>query len=199
MVSIKILELLDDSRVARSHRALDGSTPAWFRSSPLRIRPSRILPWHYKVWDALMGFRLQRVRWLCAKNFQPAVRVLKTNSQGKCQPPFRLGCDMHLGIIFDIVLARRYAGTHVATVVELGYFMGSRRNGRRAWRNQVSPGRGAFCGAFPQEWLIHPVLLLFILQRETLLQVIEVRRILEVKAIALAAKRAPPEDLAETF
>ena len=64
---------------------------------------------------------------------------------------------------------------------------------------EVSPGRGAFCGAFPQEWLIHPVLLLFILQRETLLQVIEVRRILEVKAIALAAERAPPEDLAETF
>jgi GntR family transcriptional repressor for pyruvate dehydrogenase complex len=45
--------------------------------------------------------------------------------------------------------------------------------------------------------LIHPESLLFILQRETLLQAIEVRKILEVEAIALAAERATPEDLAE--
>lgn len=61
----------------------------------------------------------------------------------------------------------------------------------------VHPGRGAFVRSISPEMLIHPESLFYILERESLLQAIEVRRILEVEAIGLAAERAGAEDLAE--
>jgi GntR family transcriptional regulator, transcriptional repressor for pyruvate dehydrogenase complex len=62
---------------------------------------------------------------------------------------------------------------------------------------EVHPGRGAFVRSISPEMLIDPESLFFILQREALLQAIEVRRILEVESIALAAERATTEDLKE--
>jgi GntR family transcriptional repressor for pyruvate dehydrogenase complex len=61
----------------------------------------------------------------------------------------------------------------------------------------IQPGRGAFVRSVSPDMLIHPELLSLILQRETLLQALEVRKILEVEAIGLAAERATAEDLAE--
>lgn len=58
-------------------------------------------------------------------------------------------------------------------------------------------GRGAYVSQVSAKDLIRPEALLFVMQRETLLQAIEVRGILEVEAIALAAERATPSDLLE--
>lgn len=62
---------------------------------------------------------------------------------------------------------------------------------------EILSGRGAFVRRISPEMLVDSDSLLFILERETLLHTIEVRRILEVEAIALAAERATGEDLAE--
>lgn len=58
-------------------------------------------------------------------------------------------------------------------------------------------GRGAYVSQVSAKDLIRPEALLFVMQRETLLQAIEVRGILELEAIALAAERATPGDLLE--
>jgi GntR family transcriptional repressor for pyruvate dehydrogenase complex len=60
----------------------------------------------------------------------------------------------------------------------------------------VQPGRGAFVRSVSPETVVRPESMFFLLQRESLLQAIEVRKILEVEAIALAAERATGEDLA---
>ena len=61
----------------------------------------------------------------------------------------------------------------------------------------IHPGRGTFVRRISPEMLINPESLFFILQRETLLEALEVRKILEVEAVALAAERATSDDLAE--
>jgi GntR family transcriptional repressor for pyruvate dehydrogenase complex len=61
---------------------------------------------------------------------------------------------------------------------------------------EVHAGRGSFVRSISPEMLVNPESLSFLLQRETLLQALEVRKILEVEAIALAAERATSEDLA---
>lgn len=61
----------------------------------------------------------------------------------------------------------------------------------------LQAGRGAFVQSVSSEILINPEYLFFLLQRETLLHAIEVRRALEVEAIALAAERATAEDMGE--
>ena len=62
---------------------------------------------------------------------------------------------------------------------------------------EISPGRGTFVRKISPELLVDPDALFFLLQRETLLHAIEVRRILEAEAVALAAQRADADDLAE--
>jgi GntR family transcriptional repressor for pyruvate dehydrogenase complex len=61
----------------------------------------------------------------------------------------------------------------------------------------VQPGRGSFVRSVSPEAVVRPESMFFLLQRESLLQAIEVRKILEVEAIALAAERATEDDLAE--
>ena len=58
-------------------------------------------------------------------------------------------------------------------------------------------GRGAYVTQVSAKDLIRPEALFSILERDTLLHAIEVRGILEVEAIALAAERANPTDLLE--
>jgi GntR family transcriptional regulator, transcriptional repressor for pyruvate dehydrogenase complex len=97
------------------------------------------------------------------------------------------------------------AGDRLPSERELVTQMGLSRTGvREALRGlassgiiEILPGRGAFVRRVSPELLVDPEALLFILERETLLHAIEVRRILEVEAIALAAERAIGEDLAE--
>jgi GntR family transcriptional repressor for pyruvate dehydrogenase complex len=60
----------------------------------------------------------------------------------------------------------------------------------------VQPGRGAFVRSVSPDTVVRPESMFFLLQRESLLQAIEVRKILEVEAIALATERATEEDLA---
>lgn len=60
---------------------------------------------------------------------------------------------------------------------------------------EVHPGKGAFVRSVAPEMLVHPESIYFLLQRETMLHALEVRRILEVEAIALATERATEEDL----
>jgi GntR family transcriptional regulator, transcriptional repressor for pyruvate dehydrogenase complex len=60
---------------------------------------------------------------------------------------------------------------------------------------EIQPGRGVFVRSISSEMLINPESLFFNLQREALLDAIEVRRVLEVEAIGLAAERATAEDL----
>ena len=62
---------------------------------------------------------------------------------------------------------------------------------------EIIAGRGAFVRRIAPEALINPETLSFLLERETLLHAVEVRQILEVEAIGLAADRATKEDLAE--
>lgn len=62
---------------------------------------------------------------------------------------------------------------------------------------EILSGRGAFVRRISPELLMDSESLLFILEKETLLHTIEVRQILEVETIALAAERATEEDLAE--
>jgi GntR family transcriptional repressor for pyruvate dehydrogenase complex len=61
----------------------------------------------------------------------------------------------------------------------------------------IMHGRGAYVSQVSAKDLIRPEALLFVMQRETLLQAIEVRGILEVEGIALATERATPSDLLE--
>jgi len=61
----------------------------------------------------------------------------------------------------------------------------------------IAHGRGAYVSQVSAKDLIRPEALLFVMQRETLLQAIEVRGILEVEAMALATERATPSDLLE--
>jgi GntR family transcriptional repressor for pyruvate dehydrogenase complex len=61
----------------------------------------------------------------------------------------------------------------------------------------LQAGRGAFVQSVSSEILLRPESLFFLLQRETLLHAIEVRKALEVETIALAAERATSEDLTE--
>lgn len=62
---------------------------------------------------------------------------------------------------------------------------------------EIQPGRGTFVSRIRPDLLVRPEALFGILERETLLQALEVRRILEVEAIALAAQRATEGDLRE--
>jgi GntR family transcriptional regulator, transcriptional repressor for pyruvate dehydrogenase complex len=62
---------------------------------------------------------------------------------------------------------------------------------------EILSGRGAFVRRISPEMLVDSDSLLFILEREAILHAVEVRRILEVETIALAAERATGEDLAE--
>lgn len=62
---------------------------------------------------------------------------------------------------------------------------------------EILSGRGAFVRRISPEMLVDSDSLLFILEKETLLHAIEVRRILEVETIALAAERATDDDFAE--
>lgn len=59
----------------------------------------------------------------------------------------------------------------------------------------VVHGRGAYVSHVSPKDFIRPEALFSILDRETMLHAIEVREILEVEAIALAAKRATADDL----
>jgi GntR family transcriptional repressor for pyruvate dehydrogenase complex len=60
---------------------------------------------------------------------------------------------------------------------------------------EVHPGRGAFVCSVSPDMLVRPESFFFLLQRESLLQAVEVRKILEVEAIALATERANAEDI----
>lgn len=62
---------------------------------------------------------------------------------------------------------------------------------------EIIPGRGAFVRRVKPEVLINPESLFFLLERESLLHAVEVRKILEVEAIGLAAERADSDDLAD--
>lgn len=96
-------------------------------------------------------------------------------------------------------------GDRIPSERELVLQMGLSRTGvREALRGlascgviEILPGRGAFVRRVSPELLVDSESLLFILERETLLHAVEVRRILEVETIALAAERATSDDLAE--
>jgi len=60
---------------------------------------------------------------------------------------------------------------------------------------ETRPGYGTFVRSISPEMLVRPESLFFLLERETLLHALEVRMILEVEGIALAAERATPDDL----
>lgn len=62
---------------------------------------------------------------------------------------------------------------------------------------EILPGRGVFVRQITPEIFRWPDAVFSILQRDTLLHTLEVRKILEVEAIALAAERATEEDLKE--
>ena len=61
----------------------------------------------------------------------------------------------------------------------------------------IRHGQGVFVCSISPEMLIEPETLFFLLEKETLFQAIEVRRILEVESIALAAVRATEQDLTD--
>jgi GntR family transcriptional regulator, transcriptional repressor for pyruvate dehydrogenase complex len=60
---------------------------------------------------------------------------------------------------------------------------------------ETRPGYGTFVRSISPEMLVQPESLFFVLERETLLHALDVRMILEVEAIALAAQRATADDL----
>lgn len=62
---------------------------------------------------------------------------------------------------------------------------------------EIHPGRGAFVRSLSPEMLVNPEFLYHILERETLIHALEVRKVLEVEAIGLAAERATSQDLAD--
>lgn len=62
---------------------------------------------------------------------------------------------------------------------------------------EIHAGKGTFVKSVSPELLVCPEALFSILERDTLLQALEVRRILEVEAIGLAARRATSDDLKE--
>jgi GntR family transcriptional repressor for pyruvate dehydrogenase complex len=61
---------------------------------------------------------------------------------------------------------------------------------------EIHHGKGVFVKSVSTEMLIEPETLFFLLEKEAFVQAIEVRRILEVECLALAAERATEEDLA---
>jgi GntR family transcriptional repressor for pyruvate dehydrogenase complex len=61
---------------------------------------------------------------------------------------------------------------------------------------EIRHGQGVFVRSVSAEMLIEPETLFFLLEKEAFFQAIEVRRILEVESVALAAQRATEEDLA---
>lgn len=60
---------------------------------------------------------------------------------------------------------------------------------------EIQPGKGSYVRKISPELLIRPQAMFGMLERETLLQALEVRRILEVEAIGIAAQRATSQDL----
>jgi GntR family transcriptional regulator, transcriptional repressor for pyruvate dehydrogenase complex len=62
---------------------------------------------------------------------------------------------------------------------------------------ETHPGHGTFVRSVSPEILVRPEVLFFVLERDTLLHALDIRRILEVEAIALATERATADDLAE--
>lgn len=62
---------------------------------------------------------------------------------------------------------------------------------------EIFPSRGAFVRKVSPDLFINPEALFLVLERETLLHALEVRKIIEVEAIGLAAERASADDLAE--
>lgn len=62
---------------------------------------------------------------------------------------------------------------------------------------EIQHGRGAFVRKITPELLVDPESIAALLERESLLHAIEVRRILEIDAIGLAAERATQEDIDE--
>jgi GntR family transcriptional repressor for pyruvate dehydrogenase complex len=123
-------------------------------------------------------------------------------------PPIRRATVTELAIESLISLIRQgliRPGDRLPTQRELVAQMGlSRPAVREALRGlaslgmiEIIAGRGAFVRRIAPEALINPEALSFLLERETLLHAIEVRQILEVEAIGLAAERATEEDLAE--
>jgi len=60
---------------------------------------------------------------------------------------------------------------------------------------EIRHGQGVFVKSVSPEMLIEPEALFFLLEKETLTQAIEVRRVLEVECIAMATERATGEDL----
>ena len=62
---------------------------------------------------------------------------------------------------------------------------------------ETRPGHGTFVRSVSPDILVRPEFLFFVLERDTLLHALDVRKILEVEAIALAAERATADDLAE--
>jgi GntR family transcriptional repressor for pyruvate dehydrogenase complex len=61
---------------------------------------------------------------------------------------------------------------------------------------EIRHGQGVFVRSVSPQMLVEPEILFFLLESEAFFQAIEVRRILEVESIALAAVRATEEDLA---
>lgn len=61
---------------------------------------------------------------------------------------------------------------------------------------EIRHGQGVFVKKVSAEMLVEPETLFFLLEKEAFVQAIEVRRILEVESIALAAERATEDDLA---
>lgn len=60
---------------------------------------------------------------------------------------------------------------------------------------ESKPGEGTFIREVPQDSIIKPLALVFMLYKDSGLEVLEVRTILEAESAALAAKRATPEDI----
>jgi GntR family transcriptional repressor for pyruvate dehydrogenase complex len=61
---------------------------------------------------------------------------------------------------------------------------------------EIRHGQGVFVRSVSPKMLIEPETLFFLLEKEAFFQAIEVRRILEVESVALAAERATEDDLA---
>ncbi len=60
---------------------------------------------------------------------------------------------------------------------------------------ESKPGEGTFIREVPQETIIKPLALIFMLYKDSSLEVLEVRTILEAESASLAARRGTPEDM----
>lgn len=116
------------------------------------------------------------------------------------------GCELAMRVLLSHIRDGIFRpGDRMPAERDLVAQMGLSRTGvREALRGlascgliEILPGRGAFVRKISPELLVDSESLLFILEEETLLQAIEVRQILEVEGIALAAERATSEDLGE--